>query len=190
MFHLYVAQLCFTGFSIDHIHPGISGISQEDRLACWIFRLCIKVNLKLQGNFHYLIHMLNSHRSLSSTIKKSDKQRDIKSQIYKYMWSPICPLKAAQPGKRKSSSKAGKKKKNLLKCSVNYFNPPKKGFVNSKHSSYMTTQSNLLSMLLSSSKERGRKGKITCALASPGYCNSGLKEEQEWFPRRGTDFGS
>lgn len=190
MFHLYVAQLCFTGFSIDHIHPGISGISQEDRLACWIFRLCIKVNLKLQGNFHYLIHMLNSHRSLSSTIKKSDKQRDIKSQIYKYSEVQFAHWRQHNQVKENQVAKQEKKKKNLLKCSVNYFNPPKKGFVNSKHSSYMTTQSNLLSMLLSSSKERGRKGKITCALASPGYCNSGLKEEQEWFPRRGTDFGS
>lgn len=50
----------------------------------------------------------------------------------------------------------------------------------------MTTQSNLLSVLLSSSKESGREGEITCAPALPGYSSWGWKE-QEQFPRRGTD---
>lgn len=50
----------------------------------------------------------------------------------------------------------------------------------------MTTQSNLLSVLLSSSKESGSEGKITCAPALPGYSSWGWKE-QEQFPRRGTD---
>lgn len=50
----------------------------------------------------------------------------------------------------------------------------------------MTTQSNLLSVLLSSSKQSGREGKITCAPALPGYSSWGWKE-QEQFPRRGTD---
>lgn len=44
------------------------------------------------------------------------------NQIYKY--SAIHPLKEAQPGKGKSSSKAGKK--NPLKHSVNYFKLSKK----------------------------------------------------------------
>lgn len=67
--------------------------------------------------------MLNSHRSLSSSIKKPDMQTDIMNQIYKYR--AIHPLKVAQPGKGKSSSKAGEK--NPLKYSVNYFKLPKKG---------------------------------------------------------------
>lgn len=47
----------------------------------------MEVILKLQGISCYLIHVLNSHGSLSSSIKKSDKQTDteFKNQIDKYM---------------------------------------------------------------------------------------------------------
>lgn len=87
MSYIYVAQLCFTGFSTDHIHlVSQESLSRKD-LHIEFFSLCIKVHLKLQGNSHYLIHLLNSHGSPSSSIKKSDKQTDaeFKNRIYKYM---------------------------------------------------------------------------------------------------------
>lgn len=65
-------------------------VSQESlstKILCCIFRICMEVILKLQGISCYLIHVLNSHGSLSSSIKKSDKQTDteFKNQIDKYM---------------------------------------------------------------------------------------------------------
>lgn len=60
-------------------------LGREDLWWC-IFTICTEVILKLRGNSYYLIPMLNSHGSLSSSIKKSDKQTDaeFKNQIYKY----------------------------------------------------------------------------------------------------------
>lgn len=78
--------------------------------------------------------MLNSHRSPSSGVKEADVQTGIMNQIYKY--SAIHPLKVAQPGKGKSSSKAGKK---ILSSTQSITLSFKKRFVNSKYSSYMTT---------------------------------------------------
>lgn len=55
--------------------------------------------------------MLNSHRSLSSTIKKSDKQRDIKSQIYKYSEVQFAHWRQHNQVKENQVAKQEKKKK-------------------------------------------------------------------------------